>query len=112
MTGNVIASAIGKGNTVTTGDVNVGLNQATNVPPDLLAALTAALKGIQASDLSPGAKKKAEEQHAELVKELNKSKGEENFVASCWAGLWAVAQKVPAVVSLWEALKKHVPGIS
>ena len=114
---NVVGSAIGAGNTVTSRDITVheqNLKQTQNaLPPELATALADALRGIQASDLSGPLKVEAVSDHAKLTDELKKPKAEHEptLLKKFWNGLWSVADKVPAVVKLYEALQKHLPGL-
>ena len=115
--GPVTASAIGNANTISTGDITLyeqRLKQSGSaVPPELVSALVGALKDIQASGLSDAVKKEALADHAKLTDELKKpvAEREPTLLKKFWNGLWTVADKLPAVVTLYEVLKNHVPGI-
>jgi internalin A len=115
--GPMVGVAVGEKNRVEVGDVTVyeqNLRQSQHaVPPELLTALVEALKGIQESGLPEAVKKEAVADHAKLTEELKKPEPHQEpaLLKKFWAGLWAVADKVPAVVKLYEALKGVVPGL-
>jgi hypothetical protein len=117
ITGNVIGANVGQGNTLTTGDITVyeaSLKDSANaIPPDLSAALVAALKGIQESPLSDTLKAEAAADHGKLTDQLKRpaAEREPTLIKKFWNGLWTVAEKVPAVVGLYDVLKNHVPGL-
>jgi hypothetical protein len=113
----VVGAAIGEGNMVETGDITIyerNLKQGgAAVPPELATALVEALKGIQASSLSDALKQEALADHAKLTNELKKPEAEREptLVKKFWNGLWSVADKIPAVVKLYEVLQKYVPAL-
>ena len=113
--GHMIASAIGDGNMIETGGVTIyeqRIKQSV-VPAELAVALIDALKGIQESSLSETLKREAVADHAKLTVELKKPEAEREptLLKKFWRGLWSVADKVPSVVKLYEALQNHVPGL-
>jgi internalin A len=115
--GPMIGVAVGDGNMIELGDVTIyeqNLKQSGNaVPPELAAALVGALRGIQESSLTEPLKKAATEDHAKLTEELKKPEVEREpkLIKRFWNGLWSVADKIPSVIKLYEALKKYVPDL-
>jgi hypothetical protein len=58
-------------------------------------------------------KNEAVAEHTKLTDELKKpqEKREPALLKKFWSGLWSVADKVPAVVKLYDVLKKYVPAL-
>lgn len=106
--GNVIASATGIANRVTTGDVAVyqqTIDQSKSINPKLKDALKKGCEALHGMSLSNKVlKDDVLQNYGKLTTELDQPKPDPTVLEYLWSGISAVAGKLPAIIELGKLL--------